>query len=159
MADDAELGVPMTIPVIGGAALIAFALIVTLTAKVTGVGATLPIAIVPVETKELAFDVRPGGITTVTDVASPSKVHVADPAKGQGFVQIAVESITRERAALGLNLQAPLRLLRQADGRLWLEDPTTNRRLALDAFGPVSARAFAQFLDEGQNIDGRKATP
>ena len=153
MASDAENAVPMTIPVIGGAALIAFALIVSLTAKLTGVGATGPIAIVPVETKELTFDVRPGGITVVTDVASPSKVRVADPAKGQGFVQIAIESLTRERVALGLSTQAPIRLLRQADDRLWLEDPTTGRRLALDAFGPVSARAFAQFLDDG------KATP
>ena len=42
-------------------------------------------------------------------------------------------------------------LTRWADGRLSLEDRTTGRVIALDAFGPTNGEAFAQLLTAGGN--------
>ena len=40
----------------------------------------------------------------------------------------------------------PFRLTHWSDGRLSLEDPSTGRRIELDAFGPTNTAVFARLM-------------
>ena len=64
----------------------------------------------------------------------------------QGFVRGALRALSRERLARGLGPEAPFRLQAKADGALTLLDPSTQKRIDLEAFGPSNVAQFAQFL-------------
>ena len=135
------------VPVLGGAALIVFALTVTTVARVSDIGTVRLQPVTAVESKELSFEARADGTVLVSEFGQTDAARVVRPADGDGFVQVALQSLVREREAAGVTMAAPYRLMRQEGGRLWLEDPATQRRLTLDAFGPGSARAFLQLFD------------
>ena len=153
MANMRSEPVPMRLPRLGGATLIAAALLAAATASIGGVGATRNQPVIAAESKTLLVDAAADGTLVVTEVATPGRVHVIRPQDGQGFVGVAIQGMTFARSTAGIDPKAPFRLIREANGRLWLEDLVTLKRIALDAFGPANARVFAQFLTDG------KATP
>ena len=57
-----------------------------------------------------------------------------------------MRGLARERKRREIGPEPPFRLARAADGRLWLEDPSTGRRIDFIAFGPTNAQAFARLL-------------
>jgi putative photosynthetic complex assembly protein len=147
----------------GGAALIIFALLVTAASSWTEVGTVRLAPVTATESKDLTFELRADGAVHVHDVARSGMMHVV-PARGnEGFVKVALQTFIRDRDAAGIKSDLTVRLMRQDDGRMWLEDLTTQRRLTLDAFGSGNAKVFARFFD-GKTVDAkllqeRKATP
>ena len=52
----------------------------------------------------------------------------------------------QERKRADISDSDPFTLVYWDDGRMTLEDATTGRRVALEAFGPTNAQAFAQLF-------------
>jgi putative photosynthetic complex assembly protein len=144
--------------VIAGAGLIIFALLATAAARLTEVGTVRLAPITATESKVLTFEPRADGSMLVRDVSNPSSTYIVPATGNEGFVRVALQSLIRERDALGIKPDAPYRLIRQDGGRLWLEDLATQRRLTLDAFGSGNAKVFAKFLD-AKLLDDRKVMP
>jgi len=65
-----------------------------------------------------------------------------------GFVAGIHRVLERERGALGLSADDPIRLVRFSDGRLGLRDPLTDFRAELVGFGADNTRVFARLLEE-----------
>lgn len=64
----------------------------------------------------------------------------------QGFLRGTIRGLVRTRKAEGLGPEVPFRLIAWADGRLTLEDPATDRKLDLSAFGPMNTTVFGNLL-------------
>ena len=72
---------------------------------------------------------------------------VARVAPGEGgFVRGTLRGLAQARQREGLGPEAPFTLTRFDNGTLALEDAATGRRVALEAFGPTNAGAFARLL-------------
>ena len=69
------------------------------------------------------------------------------PTKG-GFVAGIWRALVFERQKAGVDPDAPVRLMRFADGRLALKDDDSGTRFELVGFGRDNAAAFARLLDE-----------
>ena len=69
-------------------------------------------------------------------------------------LRVALRALVHDQQHQGFDAQTPFRLERQAGGQLFLIDEATGKALALNAFGPANAAAFAAFLStpkgEGQ---------
>lgn len=97
--------------------------------------------------RELRFEDRPNGGVAVYDASSGALVHVV--ATGEdGFVRATMRSLAKERLRVGAGPDVPFLLSDAGNGRVTLEDPATGRRLAIEAFGPTQAAAFARFLEK-----------
>jgi putative photosynthetic complex assembly protein len=136
-------------PVMNGAALIAFVIVAAAAARWTDVGTVRVAPVIATESKDLLFEERADGSVVVTDAVRPEMVRVVHPSSPEGFIRVALQSLVRERQNAGVATSAPYRLVRDAGGRIWLEDLATNRRLTLDAFGGGNARAFSQLFAKG----------
>jgi putative photosynthetic complex assembly protein len=78
-------------------------------------------------------------------------VELQTLAAGEGsFVRGVLRSLVRERRSRGLAGNDPFTLSQYADGSLVLEDPLTNQRIELWAFGPSNAGVFAALLVASQ---------
>jgi putative photosynthetic complex assembly protein len=145
-ASQSDLSMPRGF-VLAGAALILFTLLVTAVSGLTDVGTVRLSPVTATESKDLTFEIRADGAVHVREPARPAVLHIV-PARGnEGFVKVALQTFIRDRDAVGIKSELNLRLMRQGDGRLWLEDLATNRRLTLDAFGSGNAKVFAKFFD------------
>jgi len=51
-----------------------------------------------------------------------------------------------------VSAEPPFVLTRWANGTLSLHDPTTGRKVELDAFGPTNAQAFAGLLNAAEAL-------
>lgn len=136
--------------------LVAAAILISLTITAVAVfriAGIEPIARVPeptetVEVRELRFEDRPNGSVAVyeyEDDGPDRLVHLVDSGAG-GFIRGILRSLTRARRASGIGNEHPFRLLLQADGRLLLEDPATEQRIYLQAFGPTNVESFRLLL-------------
>jgi putative photosynthetic complex assembly protein len=94
--------------------------------------------------RRLHFRDGPGGSILVVDAVSGRTVEQLD---GElGFVRGALRALVRERRRAGFDAAQPFALREGADGRIWLADPPSGARLALDAFGADNAARFAAWL-------------
>jgi putative photosynthetic complex assembly protein len=142
----AEVSMPRGF-VLGGAGLILFAVLLTAIAGWTDVGTVRLAPVTATESKDLTFEIRADGAVHVRELARPTVTHIV-PARGnEGFVKVALQTFIRDRDAVGIKSDLNVRLMRQVDGRMWLEDLATHRRLTLDAFGSGNAKVFAKFFD------------
>ena len=113
--------------------------------RATGVGATRVVDSPAVAVRELRFADRDDGSLVVTDGRSGE--IVANVVAGEGnFVRGTMRGLARERKRRGIGAEPPFVLSGRADGRLTLEDPSTSRRVDLEAFGPVNAAEFIRFI-------------
>jgi putative photosynthetic complex assembly protein len=135
---------------IGAALLVAFTVSSAAVARLSGLGTVQMPETASVESRPLRFqDMRDGSIQ-VTDARTGQGAASVEPGTN-GFIRGTLRGLARERKRRGIGIEPPFTLTRWADGRLSLEDPTTGRVIALDAFGPTNGEAFAQLLTAGGN--------
>lgn len=94
---------------------------------------------------DLRFADRADGAVTVNDARSGAPVSVVPPDTG-GFVRGVVRGMAHDRMSRHIGRDAPFRLSRDHQGRLWLQDMATLRLIDLEAFGEGNRASFAAFL-------------
>jgi putative photosynthetic complex assembly protein len=100
----------------------------------------------PVVVRELNFADRSDGGVLVTDAAAGNRtVEVIKPETGY-FLRATMRTLARQRHREDVGEAPPFRLTGWSDGRLTLDDPTTGRRVDLEAFGETNEQIFAQLL-------------
>jgi putative photosynthetic complex assembly protein len=105
-----------------------------------------PAEAAPRQERLLHFRDGAQGSIVVVDAASGRTLDMLD---GElGFVRGALRALVRERRKAGLGAAEPFALREGRDGRIWLADPPTGARLALDAFGIDNAARFAAWLPQ-----------
>jgi putative photosynthetic complex assembly protein len=65
-----------------------------------------------------------------------------------GFLRSTVRGLVRERKRREIGSEMPFRISMEANGRLLLTDPATNRTVDLRAFGPTNLDVFARLLPD-----------
>ncbi len=134
------------LPLVCAGALIGIALIGAVGARLGGGPTTRQQPPAPTASQRLLhFEDRPDGSVAVYVSETQHPVHVL-AAGTNGFARGVLRSLVRERRLHGVDAESPFRLTRWADGRLSLDDPATGVQIALDAFGPTNAGAFAALL-------------
>jgi putative photosynthetic complex assembly protein len=147
-----DAGHERTLPrgaLVGAGLLIAAAILATGAARLTGVGTTQLPAAAPVVDAELRFLDREDGAIAVERHPDGATVAVLPPGSN-GFARGVLRGLARDRHLQNVGAGPPFRLVRWSDGRLSLEDPVTQRRIALEAFGPANAQVFADLLTNAQ---------
>ena len=72
---------------------------------------------------------------------------------GQGaFVRTIFRSLVRDRRVRGVSAEPVFILYSLAGGDITVEDPSTNSRIQLEAFGQPNAEHFRQMLDSAINL-------
>jgi putative photosynthetic complex assembly protein len=119
-------------------------------AKVSGYKLGLPPAdAVAIDSRDVIFIDQPDGGVLVLEAGSREKIDVLAPG-AYGFVRGAMRALAREHRGLERGEDAPFRLTAWNDGRVTLDDLTTQARIELKAYGPTNADAFARLLTVGK---------
>ncbi|MCR5868070.1 photosynthetic complex assembly protein PuhC [Aquincola sp. J276] len=130
----AALGVLVLVTLIGVAAV-----------RLTGMGGSADLPAPALQARSLHFDDLPGGGIAVRDADTGQLIDTVAPGTN-GFLRSAVRGLVRDRKRQQIGPQPPFRLMARNDGRLTLEDPSTGRRIDLEAFGPTNAGVFVRLL-------------
>ena len=125
--------------------LIAFAIVSASVGRLSGVGAFHAPAANPLQSLALRFDDQANGSVLVRDAEDCAVIYTIAPGTN-GFMRATLRGLAQERKRSDIGDSAPFRLVHWDDGRMTLEDATTGRRVALEAFGPTNAQAFAQLF-------------
>jgi putative photosynthetic complex assembly protein len=113
--------------------------------RITGAANSAPTA-APVAARDLLFRDRPDGSVAVFDATNPSApIDIIAPATN-GFLRATMRGLARQRLRQDADREVPFHLTEWADGRLTLEDPTTGRRVEMEAFGITNEEVFASLL-------------
>jgi putative photosynthetic complex assembly protein len=103
----------------------------------------------PAQVKTLKFEDREDGGVTVIDASTN---QVIDVVQGEaGFIRGILRTIARERRIRGIGKDAPIRLIAYDDGRLILQDTTTNTNIELGSFGSSNVENFRVFLSNNNS--------
>ena len=79
---------------------------------------------------------------------------------GQGaFVRTIFRSLVRDRRVQGVSAEPVFILYTLGAGDIIVEDPSTNSRIQLKAFGEPNAQHFRQMLDSAINLSSIKRDP
>lgn len=130
---------------LGAGALVAASLLAVSLGRSMEVGTLRTPEAEPAQSRDLLFEDRSDGAILVYDSGSDRPMEVLEPGT-YGFVRGVMRMVARERRIQGSDRSHPVRLTLWDDGRLTLEDPTTAYQVALEAFGPTNAGAFARLL-------------
>lgn len=141
---------------VGAGLLVAATIFASGTARLTGIGTTRLPAAETVASAELRFLDREDGAVLVQRYPDETLIAVL-PAGTNGFARGVLRGLARDRRLAHLGAGPPFRLVRWSDGRLSLEDPTTDRVIAIEAFGPTNAQVFADLLVSAQDASAREA--
>lgn len=133
---------------LGAAALVACTIVFAGTARWTGIGATHVPVSEAVEILDLRFADRHDGAVEVHRADDNRVIDVLAPGH-DGFVRVVMRTLARERRLNNQGRETPFRLIRWADGRLSIDDPTTGRRVELGSFGAVNRASFARLMNAG----------
>ena len=113
--------------------------------RITGAANSTPTA-APVAARDLLFRDRPDGSVAVFDATDTSApIDIIAPATN-GFLRATMRGLARQRLRQDADREVPFHLTEWADGRLTLEDPTTGRRVEMEAFGITNEEVFASLL-------------
>jgi putative photosynthetic complex assembly protein len=113
--------------------------------RMTGAADSTPTA-AQISSRDLLFRDRPNGAVAVYDATDPSApIDVLAPATN-GFLRATMRGLAQQRIRQDADREIPFRLTEWADGRLTLEDPTTGRRVEMEAFGITNEQVFANLL-------------
>lgn len=135
---------PRNILIILGSVML-FSILVAGFGRAAGSSDSAPTA-APVSSRDLLFHDRADGAILVYDARSTAvPIDVVAPTTN-GFLRAAMRGLARQRLREDTDRDAPFRLTRWADGRLTLEDPTTRRRIEMEAFGIDNEKVFAALL-------------
>jgi putative photosynthetic complex assembly protein len=130
---------------VGAASLVLFALVATGVARLADIGTVHMPAAKAVETLALRFEDRDDGGVSVRDADDGKVIYIVAPGTN-GFIRATLRGLVRERKLSRIGDATPFTLTHWSDGTLSLEDPATGRHVALDAFGPTNAEAFARLF-------------
>jgi putative photosynthetic complex assembly protein len=131
---------------LGVALLVGFTLLVVAGGKELDLGTVKnPEAAVAV-VRELRFEDRENGALLVFEAPGDTLVYTIEPGTNSGFVRGVLRGFARDRHRSGVGIEPPFLLSALVDGRLFLEDPETGRKVPLDGFGRTNAEAFARIL-------------
>jgi putative photosynthetic complex assembly protein len=143
--EDAPIVVPK--PMIIGAGLLIFCVIgLAIFARFTGAGRIARPASSVVAERDVIFQQLPGGVVRVLDAES-RRVIISFPDGQGGMIRGSLRAFAYTRKVRGVELDgAPFRLTAWENGSLSLDDPSTDSRVELDAFGSENRAAFASLL-------------
>ncbi len=132
------------------AALYGAALLIGMTFLAAGLGRIVgPVPthseVAAVVWRDLHFMDRADGSVAVTDARTGETVLIALPGTN-GFLRASMRGLASERKHEDIGAAVPFRLTEWADGRLTLKDPTTHRKIELEAFGQTNEEVFARML-------------
>jgi putative photosynthetic complex assembly protein len=96
--------------------------------------------------RELRFEDRESGALLIFEGDTDDLVYAIEPGTNSGFVRGVLRGFARERHRSGVGSEPPFLLSALVDGRMFLEDPETGRKVPLDGFGRTNAEAFARIL-------------
>jgi putative photosynthetic complex assembly protein len=139
-----ETNVPRGV-LLGAVAVIGIALLLATSARVSGIGLTRMPEATQVAQRELRFGDRADGAVVITAWPGGEVVEVLPPGTN-GFARGVLRGMARERHSQEIGSEPPFRLVRWSDGRLSLDDPSTGRRIELDAFGTTNTAVFARLM-------------
>lgn len=144
----------------GAVALVVLAVLSVAGLRLSGADpAAAPVATAaPTAVVMLRFADRADGAVVVRDADSDAVIAVLDEGPN-AFLRGVMRSLVRQRRMEGVDAAPPFRLTRFADGRLWLEDPATQERIDLGAFGPDNIAVFASLLAAAEASDARLIDP
>jgi putative photosynthetic complex assembly protein len=98
-----------------------------------------------VESRAIRFEDRADGGINVYDSGAAQPFEVIAP-QTNGFLRGTLRGLARGRKLSGVGQEPPFELTRWADGRLSLVDPTTQRDISLEPFGPTNIAVFKRLL-------------
>ncbi len=137
---------------LGASALVIFSLVCVWAARMTDIGTVHMPKSKVVEALYLNFEDTDDGGVAVRDASDDKVIYKVQPGTN-GFIRATVRGLVRERKREDIGATTPFTLTHWSDGTMSLQDPTTGRRVSLEAFGPTNAQAFAQLFA------ARRATP
>jgi putative photosynthetic complex assembly protein len=137
-------GMPRGVLICAGM-LIAFALVSASVGRLLGLGTVHAPAANAVQSLALRFEDQANGSVLVRDADDGAVIYTIAPGTN-GFMRATLRGLAQERRRSDVGDEAPFRLVHWDDGRMTLDDTTTGRRVALEAFGPTNAQAFAQLF-------------
>jgi putative photosynthetic complex assembly protein len=135
---------PRVILAIAGAT-IALTIVTAAVGRLTGVANSAPTA-VPIASRELLFRDQPNGGVAVFDARDTAAPIDMIAPETNGFLRATMRGLARQRLRQDADREVPFRLTGWADGRLTLEDPTTGRKVEMEAFGITNEEVFAHLL-------------
>ena len=91
----------------------------------------------------------PAGSVIVTD-AKTGQVIQSVASGDDNFLRITLRTLAQTRIHRGIGAAPPFTLTAYADGREILADPSTGRRIDLEAFGPDNEADFTRLLPQGK---------
>ncbi len=141
-------GMPKQV-LLGAAALIALTLVGATVARLTGVGRTPELSARAVQSLSLRFDDQPNGSVLVRRASDNVVIYTIAP-ETNGFMRATLRGLAQERLRSGIGDTTPFLLTRWSDGRMSLDDVTTGRDVALEAFGETNADAFTKLFVSGE---------
>lgn len=97
-----------------------------------------------VESRSLVFSDMPNGNIAVLDVQRHEQLPPLT--NTGGFVRGALRALARQRMLARVGHEVPFVLTRWSDGRLTLDDSSTNNHLELEAFGSSNEADFAALM-------------
>jgi putative photosynthetic complex assembly protein len=126
-------------------AAVALSIIVAAAGRITGAANSEPTA-APLAERLLLFKDLPNGGVAVFDARDANMpIEVLAP-ETNGFLRATMRGLARQRLRQAESRETPFRLTQWADGRLTLADPTTGRRVEMEAFGITNESVFAGLL-------------
>ncbi len=137
-------------PIILASILVSGSLFIAAFASLTGIGVVKLPEVAIIDSRDFTFIEQSDGRVEVRTAATGEIVQSLSLREGGGFIQAVIKGMSQDRVSRKVDLAAPYRLARHADGRLILHDPATGRRQTVDTFGPVNAEAFAKLLSKGE---------
>jgi putative photosynthetic complex assembly protein len=146
--------------VVGGAIMIVLAILAAALSNFTNVGVSrtaIPSSIV--ERRDILVTDRADGAVIISDASDTTANPDVLMPGSNGFVRVAVSGLAFTRQTHGIGKEPPFQLLRAADDRLWLYDPSTGGRVDLNAFGPQNRQVFAKLLPSGRTGQNGKTAP
>ena len=130
---------------LGAAALIAFALVAAGVGRVTGKGLVHADQDAASQTAMFRFEDRPDGGISVIAPESGTTLGVL-PAGEDGFIRTVLRSFAFDRQRRGMDSEPAFVLSRGPQGPTTIDDPATNVRVDLRAFGAANRQSFEKLM-------------
>jgi putative photosynthetic complex assembly protein len=127
-----------------GASLV-FTILAVAGARVFGLQSSYASVAEAVVERQLFFEDRTDGSIAVIDARTGDTIERVAPGTN-GFLRGVLRGLASERKRQGLGPEVPFVLSARQDGRLTLDDTTTQRQIDIKSFGPTNAAVFERLL-------------